>query len=85
MDIEHGSTGVPAALRDAVGRRVVVRYRLGDGPQRTDVLGTLRSIEPDGTLVVVADRDGTIRRLPPGSVVAGKPVPPRAVRGGPSR
>ncbi|GEM_PF-5646691 len=80
MSTGSGPAALPPGLRGAIGHRVVVRYRLGEGPLMSDVLGVLSGIEADGTVVVIADRDDAEHRLPPGSVVAGKPVPPRAVR-----
>ncbi|MGF1663972.1 MAG: hypothetical protein ACFCVG_16175 [Kineosporiaceae bacterium] len=70
-------------LRGRTGHRVVVRYR--PDPRRrelVDVLGVLEGIEdgPGGMLRVRADRDGQVVEVPTGSVVAGKPVPPRVSR-----
>jgi hypothetical protein len=61
----------------------VVRYR--PDPRRrdmVDVLGVLEHLPegPDGTVAVRADRDGRVVEVPAGSVVAGKPVPPRVSR-----
>ena len=84
--MEPTASGTATPLSPAlIGSRVVVRYRLVDAPWRTDVLGILSDIEADGTLVVTADRDGRVRRVPAGRVVAAKPVPPRAVRAARSR
>jgi GNAT superfamily N-acetyltransferase len=58
-----------------VGRRIVVRHLLPDG-SATDVLGTCTAWGPDSLTV---DRDGhgpVVIAL--GTVVTGKPVPPRA-------
>lgn len=68
------------SLRGAVGRRVVVRYRLGTTTALADVLGLLEAIEADGTVVVRRDRDQESVRIAAVEVVAGKPVPPRPPR-----
>lgn len=63
-----------------VGRRVVVRHRIGerDGrPQYTDVLGELLRFDDR---VVVRTADGVAVDIAPVDVVAGKPVPPRPTR-----
>ncbi len=60
-----------------VGRRVVVRRRLGveDGrPVFGDVLGILESWS--GGRLAIRRRDGELVEVSEDSVVAGKPVPP---------
>ena len=63
-----------------VGQRVVVRYRLPDpapgGPSMTDVLGELEAY--DAVALVVRTEAGEQVRVPAASLVAGKPIPPRA-------
>jgi GNAT superfamily N-acetyltransferase len=60
-----------------IGRRVVVRYRLRDGGQATDVLGRLEAWD-DRTLSV-RRADGETVDVPTADVVAAKVVPPRPV------
>lgn len=65
-------------LSDAdIGRRVVVRRRLGGtgaGAACTDVLGELVSL--DGDQLVVRRRDATLVSIGLGDVTAAKPIPP---------
>lgn len=61
----------------AIGSRVVVRVRVGDGPTMRDVLGELITLAP---VLRVRRDDGSLARLDVASVVAAKPVPPRPAR-----
>jgi N-acetylglutamate synthase len=72
-----GSDRVDRLTQSDIGRRVVVRYRLTDGEQATDVLGQLDAWI-DGTLSVRRIDGGTVE-VPVVDVVAAKIVPPRAV------
>jgi N-acetylglutamate synthase len=73
----------PAALAEAVGRRVVVRRILDEtergphGERLTDVVGILEDL--DGDALVVRRRGAESVRIPRASVVAFKVIPARAV------
>lgn len=61
-----------------IGKRVVVRYRTGatgpsGGPEMTDVIGHLRTV--DDVVVTVERRDGSTVVVSWSDVVAGKVVP----------
>ncbi|WP_084103815.1 hypothetical protein [Demequina sp. NBRC 110056] len=60
----------------APGARVVVRYLIPSG-EATDALGELVSVDDD---TVVVDGVRGLERIPAGSIVAAKEVPPRAER-----
>ncbi|MET0930116.1 MAG: GNAT family N-acetyltransferase [Aeromicrobium sp.] len=67
----------------AVGSRIVVRHETGGvgptgGPEMTDVIGHVRSV--DDTAVTVELRDGRTRVVALDTIVTWKPVPPRPVR-----
>jgi ribosomal protein S18 acetylase RimI-like enzyme len=68
--------------RRDVGRRVVVRYRVGltdaGRPQFTDLLGEL--LDLDDAAIRVRTDDGREVSIARADVTAGKPVPPRPVR-----
>jgi hypothetical protein len=72
---EPGESTAPVTL-PAPGARVVVRYLIPGG-QATDALGELLSA--DGVTVIVNGVRG-IERIPVGSIVAAKEVPPRPPR-----
>jgi N-acetylglutamate synthase len=77
----HPETPVPTPTPDALGRRVVLRYRLppGSQPPLTDVVGILTAAD-DETLTVEGPH-GPVS-VPRSEVVAGKEVPPRPARRG---
>jgi len=56
---------------------VVVRYLIEDGARATDVLGML--VAPDEGALQIETRHGLVR-IPRGSVVAAKVVPPAPPR-----
>jgi len=57
-----------------VGRRVVIRWRPGEGEQLTDVLGILEEFSAQSA--TVRTRDGRAVVIPRDRAVAGKVVPP---------
>ena len=71
----------PAAAPEAVGRRVVVRYRRPEGshPPLTDVVGVV--VASDGDSLTVEGRHGPVR-VRRADVVVVKAVPPPPVRRG---
>jgi hypothetical protein len=80
---EHSMPDPLGRLRGRTGHRVVIRYRPeASRREMVDVLGVLEHLPdgPGGTVRVRADRDGRLVEVPAGSVVAGKPVPPRVSR-----
>lgn len=64
-------TGLP------IGRRVVVRYLIESGARATDALGVL--VAQDDTELQIETRHGVVR-VPRGSVVAARTVPPAPQR-----
>lgn len=67
----------------ALGSRIVVRHETGrvgpsGGPEMTDVIGHVRSVDPSS--VTVEHRSGRLVTVARGSIVSWKPVPERAVR-----
>lgn len=60
-----------------IGQRVVVRYLIEDGARATDALGILIAQDEDG--LQIQTRHGLVR-VPRGSVVAAKLVPPAPER-----
>jgi hypothetical protein len=72
---EPGETRARVSM-PAPGARVVVRYLIPGG-QATDALGELMSAD-EATVVVNGVRG--IERIPVGSIVAAKEVPPRPPR-----
>lgn len=61
-----------------VGRRVSIRSRTHGDPPATDTVGVL--VEWTDDAVVVQRRDGSLARLNPADLLAGKTLPPAQPR-----
>lgn len=61
---------VPPPTAETIGRRVTVRYRVGD--QATDVVGHVEAV---GAAIAVRRRDGSLTEVDPATIVVWKVVP----------